>query len=71
MRYSPVLLPEGDFLDSERASELYVDEVLDGSGRFQYLDVPGSVSGLSRVELRLPSCADLKKAPKELLHGSS
>ncbi len=33
------------FLKSERASELYVDEVLDGSGRVQYLDTEVSVSG--------------------------
>ena len=44
------LLPDSDFLESERASELYVDEVLDGSGRIQYLDSSVSVSGLRRDE---------------------
>ena len=34
------------FLSSERAAELYVDEVLDGSGRLLHLDSTGSVSGL-------------------------
>ncbi len=33
-------------LGSELAAELYVDEVLDGSGRFQYLDRVSSVSAL-------------------------
>ncbi len=32
------------FLLSERASELYVDEVLDGKGHVLYLDKVGSVS---------------------------
>ena len=35
-------------IESEEASELYVDEVLDGSGSFQYLDKVGSVSGLEQ-----------------------
>ncbi len=38
------------FLGSELAAELYVDEVLDGRGRFQYLDSVSSVSGLVEVE---------------------
>ena len=33
-----------EFLESELASALYCDEVLDGSGKFQYLDKVGSVS---------------------------
>ncbi len=35
------------FLDSEVAAVLYVDEVLDGHGKFQYLDRVASVSALS------------------------
>jgi len=38
------------FLGSEKAAELFVDEVLDGSGRFQYLDKSGSVSAMVEVE---------------------
>ncbi len=34
------------FMRLEIASELYVDEVLDGSGRLQYIDTMGSVRGL-------------------------
>ncbi len=33
-------------LDSELASELYCDEVLDGAGHFQYLDRVVSMSAL-------------------------
>ena len=40
------------FLDSEEAAVLYVDEVLDGSGRLQYLDRVSSVSGLIRFDMR-------------------
>ena len=44
----------GDLLDrlpswmlgSERASEMYVDERVDGQGTFQYIDRVGSVSAL-------------------------
>ncbi len=39
-------LDKRSFLDSELASELYVDEVLDGSGRIQYLDSMVSMSAL-------------------------
>jgi len=39
------------FLRSEGAAELYVDEVLDGQGRFQYLDKVGSMSGSTPPEL--------------------
>jgi len=38
------------FLGSEEASELYVDEVLDGSGRFLYVDSVVSVSALAEAE---------------------
>jgi len=45
------LLPGcGLLADSEVASELYVDEVLDGQGRFSYLDSVGSVSALAEAE---------------------
>ena len=36
------------FMDTEVASILYVDEVLDGQGLLQYVDSMGSVSGLGR-----------------------
>ena len=40
-----------DFLlVSEAGAELYVNEVLDGSGRFQYLDKVASVSALTEPE---------------------
>ena len=38
------------WIQSERASELYVDEVLDGQGRRLYLDKDGSVSAMVEVE---------------------
>ena len=38
------------FLGSERAAELWVDEVIDSAGRFQYLDRSGSVSALIEIE---------------------
>ncbi len=38
-------------IDSEEAAELYVDEVLDGAGRFVHLDKVASVSGLIRFDL--------------------
>ena len=47
-----ILLVCGLLADSEEASELYVDEVLDGSGRLQYVDSTGSVRGLRRDEAR-------------------
>ena len=38
------------FLASELAAELYVDEVLDGNGRLQYVDRSLSVSALAEAE---------------------
>ncbi len=38
------------FLESEKACELYVDEVLDGAGRIQYLDSTVSMSAMVEVE---------------------
>ena len=49
-KVSEILRSGGLFLDSEEASELYVDEVLDGSGRFQYLDRVVSMSALAEAE---------------------
>ena len=46
-------------LDSEEAAELYVDEVLDGSGRFLYLDSIGSVRGLDQDEDGFASGRDI------------
>jgi len=42
---------DSDFMHSEVACELYVDEVVDGSGRIQYLDRSGSVSALIEIEI--------------------
>ena len=38
------------FMESERAAEMYVDELVDGQGEFQYLDSVGSVSALGEGE---------------------
>jgi len=38
------------YLASERASIDYCDEVVDGSGRKQYLDITRSVSALTETE---------------------
>ena len=38
------------FLGSERAAEMYVDELVDGAGRVQYLDKVASVSGAIEIE---------------------
>ncbi len=38
------------FMESEVASEMYVNEEVDGSGRLLYIDKVGSVSGLVEVE---------------------
>ncbi len=46
---SPTHLPDGSqFMASEVASKLYVNEVLDGRGNLQYLDRDVSVSGMSQ-----------------------
>ena len=51
MRGFADILREVYFLDSEKASELYVDEVVDGAGRLLYLDVSGSVSALTGQDI--------------------
>jgi len=38
------------YLRSESAAEHYVDEIVDGSGRLQYLDKPLSMSALTETE---------------------
>ncbi len=43
-------LPSRPYLASERAAEHYCDEVVDGQGRLQYLDLPCSVSALIEIE---------------------
>ena len=40
-----------DFLASELASVLYVDEVLDGNGELLYIDIRVSVRGLTETEI--------------------
>ena len=58
-------------LDSELASELYVDEVLTGDGHLVTLDLPCSVSGLIRFDLvRDPLRKRQILLPKEGPHGS-
>jgi len=49
------------FLASEEAAELYVDEVLDGSGRLQYLGGTVSVRGLAEAEARMVADAVMYK----------
>ncbi len=57
--------------DSEAASELYVDEVLDGSGRFGYLDSVGSMRGLAEAEdTRVWDAALLEDQHRRFLNGS-
>ncbi len=38
-----------DFIETELAAELYCDEVVDGSGKFQYLDRVVSVSAVTET----------------------
>jgi len=69
MRSSP---PASDqFLLSEGASEMYVDEVVDGQGRLQYIDRVGSVSALpdGRTTLWLPEHL-LDEQHRRFLNGS-
>ena len=56
-------------LDSEVAAEFYCDELLDGQGRWQYLDNPRSVSGLIRSDSP-ETRPGLILLPKEGPHGS-
>ncbi len=57
--------------ESEEASELYVDEVLDGSGRFRYLDSVGSVSALAEAEdSRVWDDRLLQEQHRRFLNGS-
>ena len=46
MRHVSDLLRDSRFLESELASELYVDEVLAGDGSLLHIDSKGSVSAL-------------------------
>ncbi len=56
------------FLHSELAAEMYVDEVLDGSGNLLYVDRVGSVSALSRAEQPLRHISEY--IPKGFPHAS-
>ena len=56
------------FMRSELASMLYVDEVLDGSGRLQYIDTSGSVSAL--VEGEELSARDPQEKVRRILNAS-
>jgi len=59
------------FLASEKAAELYVNEVLDGEGRFLHLDSTGSVSGLELERDTLwPSDQDLLEQCERFHNGS-
>ena len=64
------------FLHSELAAELYVDEVLTGDGHPVSLDIPSSVSGLTRFDIRDSSVRELTPLGERLLlsrwpYGSS
>ncbi len=70
-KVSEILPGCGLLADSEEASALYVDEVLDGDGRFQYLDSIGSVSGLVEVEgSRVWDDQLLEEQHRRFLNGS-
>ena len=58
------------FMASELASEMYVDEVLDGQGRLQYIDKVGSVSGLIEVEDDFDYDPTHIELNRRLIHGS-
>jgi len=60
------------FMESELASELYCDEVLDGSGRLLHLDKVGSVSALAEAEDQygFELIRDILER-SEILHGTS
>ena len=55
------------FMNLERASELYCDEVLTGDGRFIRLDISSSVSGLIRFDSGLNQAA--QRIGHNLLEG--
>ncbi len=66
-----MLIP-GLSLDSERACELYCDEVLTGDGHLIRLDIHGSVSGLIRFDSDLDHAQSMHSDPneREVLHAS-
>jgi len=51
IKISTLLTASGHLLGSEEASELYVDEVLDGSGRFCYVDRVVRMTALTEAEV--------------------
>ena len=55
------------FMGSELAAELYVDEVLTGDGSPVRLDIPGSVSGLIRFDMRDSCLRELTPLGERLL----
>jgi len=57
------------FLRSEAAAQLYVDERVDGAGRFLYLDKVGSVSGSPPPELHWDD-ALIEEQDRRFHHGS-
>ena len=58
------------FLGSELASELYVDEVLDGAGRIQYLDSVRSMSGLPGPLIHWPADSVIEEQHRRFHSGS-
>jgi len=68
---TPVSTQFSAFMDSELASELYVDEVLTGDGRLVILDKYRSVSGPIRFDSALDCRLNqLELFPEESPHGS-
>ena len=60
------------YLASERAADDYCNEVVDGSGRLQYLDSRVSVSGLRRDETFFAHVTDqLLLEQSERFHNGS
>ena len=47
-----LVIPTLVFMNSERASELYCDEILTGDGQRVIVDIPGSVSALTGQDKR-------------------
>ena len=69
-RLTPLIVSER-FLQSEGAALLYVNEVLDGSGRFMHLDTTLSMSGMIRFDSALDCRLNqLELFPEESPHGS-
>jgi len=66
-----ILLCQRCFVASEEAAVAWVDERVDGSGSFQYLDRSGSVSALVEVEDDYEYSPDHIELNRRLIHNGS